>query len=238
MSKYTTGDMAKLCGVSVRTVQYYDTKGLLIPSELTEGGRRLYLQDDLKQMRLILMLKSLGLALESIKGILESETPEKVLILLLDEQAKRIDCEIDTMQKQRRAIDVVKENIRSTEAISVNSINDIEQIMKGNKKLRAAKITMLIVGIIMDFVQIGTIWYWIKYGSWVPFAVGMPFVILAAILLVRTYYINSAYICAECNAKFKPKFWEFFFAGHTPKTRKLTCTECGHKGWCVETGAE
>ena len=38
---YTTGEVAKLCGVSVRTVQYYDTRGILTPSSLTEGGRRL-----------------------------------------------------------------------------------------------------------------------------------------------------------------------------------------------------
>ena len=34
MSKYTTGEMAKLCNVTVRAVQFYDTKGLLIPSDL------------------------------------------------------------------------------------------------------------------------------------------------------------------------------------------------------------
>lgn len=48
MSKYTTGEIAKLCGVSVRTVQYYDTRGILAPSELSEGGRRLYSEDDFK----------------------------------------------------------------------------------------------------------------------------------------------------------------------------------------------
>ena len=42
MSKNTTGEPAKLCGVTVRTVQYYDNRGILTPSELTEGGRRLY----------------------------------------------------------------------------------------------------------------------------------------------------------------------------------------------------
>jgi DNA-binding transcriptional MerR regulator len=41
MSQYSTGDLAKLGGVSVRTVQFYDTKGLLPPSDLTDGGRRL-----------------------------------------------------------------------------------------------------------------------------------------------------------------------------------------------------
>ena len=40
MSKYTTGELARLCGVTVRTVQYYDTRGILIPSALTEGSIR------------------------------------------------------------------------------------------------------------------------------------------------------------------------------------------------------
>ncbi len=42
MSIYTTGEMAKLCDVTVRTVQYYDNCGILIPSELSEGGRSRY----------------------------------------------------------------------------------------------------------------------------------------------------------------------------------------------------
>ena len=50
MSKYTTGEMAKLCGVTVRTIQYYDTRNLLVPSELSEVGRRLYSEQDLKRM--------------------------------------------------------------------------------------------------------------------------------------------------------------------------------------------
>ncbi len=47
MSRYTTGEIAKLCGVSVRTVQYYDSRNILSPSELSEGGRRLYSEADL-----------------------------------------------------------------------------------------------------------------------------------------------------------------------------------------------
>ena len=50
MSQYTTGEMAKACGVTVRTVQFYDQRGILIPSALTEGGRRLYSENDLKKM--------------------------------------------------------------------------------------------------------------------------------------------------------------------------------------------
>ena len=50
MLKYTTGELAKLCNVSVRTVQFYDTKNLLKPSEISEGGRRLYTEADVKNL--------------------------------------------------------------------------------------------------------------------------------------------------------------------------------------------
>jgi len=33
---------------------------------------------------------------------------------------------------------------------------------------------------------------------------------------------------------FKPALKEALWANHTPTTRKLTCTRCGHKGFCVE----
>lgn len=48
MSQYTTGELAKQCNVTVRTVQFYDQRGILVPSSLTEGGRRLYSEDFLK----------------------------------------------------------------------------------------------------------------------------------------------------------------------------------------------
>ena len=62
MSVYSTGEIARLCGVSVRTVQFYDGKGLLPPSEISEGGRRLYSKADVEQLRFICMLKTLGLS--------------------------------------------------------------------------------------------------------------------------------------------------------------------------------
>ena len=57
MSKYTTGEIAKLCGVSVRTVQYYDSRGILIPGDFSEGGRRLYSESDLKKLKIICFLQ-------------------------------------------------------------------------------------------------------------------------------------------------------------------------------------
>ena len=235
MSKYTTGEMAKLCNVSVRTVQFYDTKGLLYPSELTNGGRRLYTDDDLTKLRLICTLKAIGLSLDSIKGIMDNESPGKVLSLLLDEQTKQLGDEIKERQGQIDAIKVIKDSIGNMTTIPVNSINDIEYMMKSKKSLKKVHGTMLAVGLVMDAIQIITVVLWIVKGIWLPFAIGMPFVILFGVLLTRMYYKNTAYICAECNATFRPTLGKFIFSAHTPKTRKLICTKCGHNGYCVET---
>lgn len=87
MSKYTTGEMAKLCGVSVRTVQYYDTRGLLTPSELTEGGRRLYSEDDLKRMKIICFLRDAGISINSIGELLSEEDPGSVISVCLNSRS-------------------------------------------------------------------------------------------------------------------------------------------------------
>ena len=72
MSKYTTGELAKLCGVTVRTVQYYDSRGILIPTELSEGGRRLYTDDDLRRLRIICFLRDMGLPIDAIAQLLDA----------------------------------------------------------------------------------------------------------------------------------------------------------------------
>jgi len=238
MSQYTTGELARLCGVSVRTVQFYDEKDLLKPSALSEGGRRLYSDDDISRLELICMLKSLGLTLRTINEILLGDHPEKVLLLILDEQAKQIGDEIQDRQKQLNAIQVIKDNIRSTGRIPVNSIRDIERMMDSKKKLKKAHVFMLAVGLLMDALQIAAVIIWIVKGLWLPFAIGMPFVILMGILITRMYYKSVEYVCVECTTRFSPTLSKFLFSNHTPKTRKLTCPQCGHTGYCVEVGAE
>ena len=94
MSKYTTGEMAKLCGVTVRTVQYYDSRKILVPSELSEGGRRLYAEADLKKLKMICFLREMGLSINSITSILAEENSSNVITLLLEEQSRTLRQEI------------------------------------------------------------------------------------------------------------------------------------------------
>lgn len=61
------GEMADRMGITVRTLQYYDKQGLLVPSATTAGGRRYYTKKDFIKLHQILSLKYLGFSLEDIK---------------------------------------------------------------------------------------------------------------------------------------------------------------------------
>lgn len=57
---FTIGEAAKLMRTTVRTLQYYDKKGLLKPSYFSNGGRRLYNAKDIIRLHQILSFKYLG----------------------------------------------------------------------------------------------------------------------------------------------------------------------------------
>ena len=238
MSKYTTGEIAKLCGVSVRTVQYYDTRGILVPSNISEGGRRLYSDDDLSKMKIICFLREIGLPIDSIAKLLKEKNSKEVVSLLLDEQEKELAREIDGKRAQLNSILQLKTALKCTENFSFESIGDIAYIMNNKKQRRKVLALMLAVGIIMDILIVGGILLWALCGIWLAFAIGFPIAIALGVW-VSVYYCNhSAYICPECHTVFKPSFGQMFFARHTPSTRRLTCTSCGYRGFCIETYAK
>ena len=235
MSPYTTGEIAKLCGVTVRTVQYYDTRGILSPSALSEGGRRLYSEEDLRRLRIICFLRELDLPIHAIGQLLSEEDPASVIELLLEQQQSLLREELTERQTRLQRLEELRRGLRSVEHFSVESIGDIACQMENKMKLRRVHAVMLAVGLVAEAVEIATLMLWILRGIWWPYAVGMAAVIAASVWIVRYYYYRRvAYICPKCHTVFRPRFREMFWASHTPSTRRLTCTECGHKGFCVE----
>ena len=72
--KYTTGEIARLCGITVRAVQFYDNKGLVVPCETSDGGRRLYSEEDLEKMRVVCFLRDTGVSVSAISELFRDST--------------------------------------------------------------------------------------------------------------------------------------------------------------------
>ncbi len=68
----TVHEVSKLTGISVRTLQYYDKIGLFPPAEYTEAGYRLYDEESLARLQMILLFRELEFPLKDIKGIIDS----------------------------------------------------------------------------------------------------------------------------------------------------------------------
>ncbi len=66
------GELAERTGLSLRTIRHYDEIGLLTPSGRSEGGFRLYTEEDHDRLMLIRRMKPLGYSLEQMGDLLRA----------------------------------------------------------------------------------------------------------------------------------------------------------------------
>ena len=68
----TVHEVSKHTGISIRTLQYYDKIGLFSPSNYSDAGYRLYDEESLRRLQLILLFRELEFPLKDIKRIIDS----------------------------------------------------------------------------------------------------------------------------------------------------------------------
>ncbi|MDO4502141.1 MAG: MerR family transcriptional regulator [Coriobacteriia bacterium] len=90
----SVGDLASRVGVTVRTVQYYDQKGLLHPSQTGPGNQRRYSAEDEAELHHILVLKYLGLSLSQIAERLDATRERAELAQVVAESHRKLDDEL------------------------------------------------------------------------------------------------------------------------------------------------
>lgn len=81
MTTHTVGAVARMSGVTVRTLHHYDDIGLLSPTGRTESGYRLYDDTDIDRLRDILAFRELGLGLDEVAEALAASGGSRATLL-------------------------------------------------------------------------------------------------------------------------------------------------------------
>jgi DNA-binding transcriptional MerR regulator len=102
--RYTVKKLAKLSGVSVRTLHWYDEIGLLKPAYYEENGYRYYEEEQLLLLQQILFFRELGFKLEDIQKMLTRNDFDKIKALLAHKETLEMSLDrtktlIDTIDK-------------------------------------------------------------------------------------------------------------------------------------------
>lgn len=77
----TVKEVSRITGASVRTLHHYDAVGLLKPTQVTQAGYRLYDDDAIDRLSLILVYRQLGLSLTEIANILDASDYDRNRVL-------------------------------------------------------------------------------------------------------------------------------------------------------------
>src|ERR1700752_407744 len=117
---YTVKQVAKMSGVSVRTLHFYDETGLLKPAYLGANGYRFYEEPQLLTLQQILFYRELGFERKQIQQILGQADFEKV----------------GALESHRK---VLQKNLARTRRL-IETIDKTIQHLKGRKKMKSKEI--------------------------------------------------------------------------------------------------
>jgi len=93
----TISELAKLMGVSVHQIRYFEKKGIFIPSYIDENQYRMYGINEIYQFAHILLLRNVGLSVQTIRDWYDEGTPDDMQ-RLLEQSVSKMDAEIDRLR--------------------------------------------------------------------------------------------------------------------------------------------
>lgn len=123
--EYTVQKLAKMAGISSRTLRYYDEIGILKPARINSSGYRIYGKQEVSRLQQILFYRELGVSLENIKDILTSPSFDSTEALLEHRRE---------LLAKREQLDVLIANVDKTIAESEGRI-----IMSDKEKFEGFK---------------------------------------------------------------------------------------------------
>ncbi|GAA0134841.1 hypothetical protein YSY43_16810 [Paenibacillus sp. YSY-4.3] len=129
---FTIGELAKLVGVSVRTLQYYDQKNLL-DATYNDSHKRVYTREDLLRILQILFLKSLGMTLQEIDDKLGKCKDSTGILEIFTQQREILLDQIVNLNKIVNTLDFAISEAKSGQEIGLDRLIAIVELMKHGK---------------------------------------------------------------------------------------------------------
>lgn len=137
MSPLPIGTLAKLTGVKVTTIRFYESIGLLPEPLRTHSDRRIYKESDVRRLGFIRHARQLGFAVEAIRDLLElSDHPERLCDdanVIAQEQLASVDAKIALLGALR------EELVRMT-AVGCSGPAAICQVIESLKEYRPCSV--------------------------------------------------------------------------------------------------
>ena len=228
---YTSGQLAKRCHVSVRTVQYYDRQGLL-HAQRTASNQRCYQEHDFQRLQKILAYRQLGFTLKDIRALLDQQN-DQALLTAITLQKQRVQQELQAIQNQLTGLKYLQKQFNPSGNFPGN-IGEHIQIYNAHRLTRL-RLKIFTIGLLIDLFLWGSLVYVVWQGAAIWWLIAGVVISLALIgEAMVSYYQHVQYICPHCQQHFVPTVKEWVWSKHTPHTRYLTCPFCQQKNYCIE----
>ncbi|TMC55310.1 MAG: MerR family transcriptional regulator [Chloroflexi bacterium] len=113
VGEYRIGELASRVGMTERTIRYYEELGLLESVKRLEGGVRVYTDDDVRRLRYIKKLKTLGLSLQEMLELENLYRRHRSNRSVLPRLMELLDAHLATLDGRMDELRGLRDEIRS-----------------------------------------------------------------------------------------------------------------------------
>jgi MerR family transcriptional regulator, Zn(II)-responsive regulator of zntA len=108
------GDLAKRAGTTMRTIRYYEERGLIEPARRTKGGFRLYQEEELRKLHLIRSLQVLDMPLAQVKAFFDERQRGRAAAEIAPALQGVLRAHLEEMERRIAQYRAMQESVRQT----------------------------------------------------------------------------------------------------------------------------